>query len=214
MSLEPYTIVLAAALGIVLIALILSSARFRELRRRVRTFREELIDVSADSAVGRRLTTGGDAEFQDLARTVNQLFDALGERDEEIQDRDRLFADFARTLPEIVMVHDERILLANDSAAALVGLAPEQLVGRDVVDLVKPAYRALFRKTMAKRMAGDAVPRRLEIQLIDGNEQGLWVEAQSSTIEYRGTPAILTIARDVSYRKSLEVSLSHSRRQA
>src|SRR5690606_28115355 len=50
--------------------------------------------------------------------------------------------------------------------------------------------------------------------LINGDEQGLWVEAQSSSIEYRGTSAILTIARDVSYRKSLEVSLSRSKRQA
>jgi PAS domain S-box-containing protein len=117
-------------------------------------------------------------------------------------------------LPEIVLVHDERILLANDSAANLVGLKPDQLEGREVADLVKPAYRALFRKTMADHLAGQSAPRRLEIQLIDGAERGLWVEAQSSLIEYRGNRAILTIARDVSYRKSLEVSLSRSKRQA
>src|SRR5690606_10962194 len=127
---------------------------------------------------------------------------------------DGRFMDFARTGPEIVLVHDERILLANESAAALVGLTPDQLEGREVADLVKPAYRALFRNTTAKRLAGEDVPRRLEIQLINGDEQGLWVEAQSSSIEYRGTSAILTIARDVSYRKSLEVSLSRSKRQA
>ncbi len=205
---------LAAASGIALIAFLLSLRANSRLRARLKHFRTELIDVSADSSVGRRLDTTDGDEIAELAGTINRLFDALGERDEEIQDRDRLFADFTRTLPEIVVVHDERILLANESAAALVGLAPEQLIGREVADLVKPAYRALFRKTMAKRLAGEQVPRRLEIQLIDGTEQSLWVEAQSSSIEYRGTPAILTIARDVSYRKSLEVSLSRSRRQA
>ena len=83
--------------------------------------------------------------FQFLKVVRHRLFDVLGERDETIQDKDRLFTDFARTLPEIVLVHDERILLANDSAAGLIGLSPEQLEGRDVADLVKPAYRALFR---------------------------------------------------------------------
>ena len=40
----------------------------------------------------------------------------------KIQERDQpVRADFSRTLPEIVVVHDERILLANESAAALVG---------------------------------------------------------------------------------------------
>jgi diguanylate cyclase (GGDEF)-like protein/PAS domain S-box-containing protein len=52
------------------------------------------------------------------------------------------------------------------------------------------------------------------MQLINGNQTGLWVEAQSSTIDFRGHTAILTIARDVSHRKSLEVSLSRSKRQA
>ena len=214
MSLTPLVIALVAALGVVLILLVWSILGRKRLHGRLRELRKELVDVAADSSVGRRLSTNDRGEVSDLAGIINQLFDALGERDEEIQDRDRLFADFSRTLPEIVVVHDERILLANDRAASLVGLAPEQIVGRDVADLVKPAYRALFRKTMTKRIAGDKVPRQLEIQLIDGKEQGLWVEAQSSSIEFRGTPAILTIARDVSYRKSLEVSLSRSRRQA
>ncbi len=108
----------------------------------------------------------------------------------------------------------KRYLLANESAASLVGLEPAQLVGREIADLVKPAYRALFRKTVAKRLAGENAPRRIEIQLINGNQTGLWVEAQSSNIEFHGKRAILTVARDVSHRKSLEVSLSRSKRQA
>ena len=52
------------------------------------------------------------------------------------------------------------------------------------------------------------------MQLINGNQAGLWVEAQSSNIDFRGHTVILTVARDVSHRKSLEVSLSRSKRQA
>lgn len=206
--------ILAIALAVVVIALALVLFVHHGLRQHLRQFSGEVVEAAADASVGRRLDATESEDFSDLTVTINQLFDALSARAEEVHDRDRLFVEFARTLPEIVVIHDERILLANDSAANLLGLAPEQLVGRDVVDLLKPAYRALFRKTIAKRIAGEDVPRRLEIQLIDGNEQGLWVEAQSVSIEFRGTPAILTVARDVSYRKSLEVSLSRSRRQA
>ena len=104
-------------------------------------------------------------------------------------------------LPEIVLIHDDKILLANESAASLIGVEPAQLVGRDIADLVKPAYRALFRKTSAKRLAGEDAPRRLEIQMINGEQAGLWVETQSSSIEFHGQPAVLTVARDVSQRK-------------
>ena len=186
----------------------------RSRRRRVAALHAELVDVSADSVMGRRLNVRGNGEIGELQKTINKLFDALEERNERIHGRDRLVTDFASTLPEIVLVHDDRILLANDSAASLVGLDSLQLEGREAADLVKPAYRTLFRKTMAKRLAGEEAPRRLEIQLINGNEQGLWVEVQSTIIDYRGKPAILSIARDVSYRKNLEVSLGRSKRQA
>ena len=210
-----YLIAGLAVLLVVAIAFLVAAVRSRSrLMSRVENLNNELVEVSGDASVGRRLSERGTGGIADVARTINRLFDAIGERDEEIQDRDKLFADFARTLPEIVLVHDERILLANDSTAALIGLDAEQLVGRDASDLVKPAYRALFRKTMAKKLAGESAPDRLEIQVINGDESGLWVEAQSVVIEYHGQKAILTIARDVSYRKNLELNLSRSKRQA
>jgi diguanylate cyclase (GGDEF)-like protein/PAS domain S-box-containing protein len=186
----------------------------RRILTRVARLNQETLEASRDASVGHRLTIPNDPETAQLAHTVNRLFDAIGERDDKLRGRDRLFQDFARTLPEIVIIHDEKILLANDAAASLVGLEAAQLTGRDVVDLVKPAYRALFRKHIAERLGGEAAPRRIEMQLINGNQTGLWVETQSSTIDFRGHRAILTIARDVSHRKSLEVSLSRSKRQA
>ncbi len=207
-------IALSISLGLaILISSWLGMQRHRA-KRRFAAINQELVEASRDASVGRRLSIPKDPESARLAHTVNRLFDALGERDEKIQGRDRLFKDFTRTLPEIVIIHDEKIMLANESAASLIGLESSQLIGREIADLVKPAYRALFRNTMAKRLAGEDVPRRLEIQLINGNETGLWVEAQSANIEFHGHPAIITVARDVSHRKSLEVSLSRSKRQA
>ncbi len=206
--------VLASALLASMLVLLWQAGMRRAQTRRFREFNAELQAVSGDASVGRRLAVPQDPDAAELTRTVNRLFDALGERDQKIEGRDRLFQDFARTLPEVVLIHNDRILLANESAAALVGLDPARLLGKDVADLVKPAYRALFRKHVAKRLAGEKVPRRLEVQLINGNDAGLWVEAQSSSIEFHGEPAILTIARDVSHRKSLELSLSRSKRQA
>ena len=215
-SMSPLIVIIAFS---VLLTLAVATAVFLWLRnrratRRMANLNREMLEASRDASVGRRLSIPRDPDSAQFASTVNRLFDALGERDEKIQGRDRLFKDFARTLPEIVIIHDEKILLANESAASLVGLDAPQLISRDVVDLVKPAYRALFRNAMSKRLAGENVPRRLEIQLINGDEAGLWVEAQSSIIEFHGRNAILTVARDVSHRKSLEVSLSRSKRQA
>ncbi|MBJ90149.1 MAG: diguanylate cyclase [Woeseia sp.] len=210
----PINLILTIAIVILIIVIFLLAYAWYRVVKGIGTLKEELVDVSGDVAVGRRLDETAGGSVSDLAKTINSLFDAIVERDEHIQDRDQLFADFSRTLPEIVLVHDQRILLANESAAGLIGLEPTQLIGRDAADLVKPAYRALFRKTMEKYLADESAPDRLEIQLINGEDDGLWVEAQSSVIEHHGNMAILTVARDVSYRKNLEVSLSRSKRQA
>ena len=211
----PYIIIgLSTLLLLAVFAGVLAWLAKKRATRRMAMLNQEMLAASGDASVGRRLRVPSDPDAAQLAGTINRLFDALGDRDKKIQGRDRLFTDFAKTLPEIVIVHDEKILLANESAASLIGLESQQLIGREVADLVKPAYRALFRNTMAKRLAGESVPRRLEIQVINGDEAGLWVEAQSSNIEFHGHPAILTVARDISHRKSLEVSLSRSKRQA
>lgn len=215
MGLDSFAIGALATLLVAALAVVFFQWRGRrQADERLRSLHREIHEASRDASVGRRLPVPNDPDTGEIARTVNQLFDALGERDEMIQGRDRLFRDFARTLPEIVLIHDEKIMLANESAAELIGLETHQLVGREVADLVKPAYRALFRKNVQKRLAGEHVPRRLEIQLINGGEAGLWVEVQSSNIEFHGQPAILTVARDVSHRKRLEVSMSRSKRQA
>ena len=214
MSVDLLIVLLIAALVAIIAAGITGWVILRRQKGRVAKLYDELIEVSGDAVMGRRLAERGTGELLPLVSTINKLFDALGERDEQIQDIDDLVSDFAKTLPEIVLVHDEQILIANGSAAALVGLDPAQLVGRQAADLVKPAYRALFKKTTAKHLEGSEAPHRLELQLINGNDRGLWVEVQSSRIEFRGKPAVMTIARDVSYRKNLEVSLGRSKRQA
>ena len=104
--------VLATLLVAVIAALALVGRRQARMVSRMESLNKELIEVSGDASVGRRLSEQGSGGTSDLAKTINRLFDAIGERDEEIQDKDKLFADFSRTLPEIVLVHDERILLA------------------------------------------------------------------------------------------------------
>ncbi len=204
------TLLVLAVLALGALALVQRS-RFHE---RLRRLNQEIVEVSADASVGRRLRPADDPVLGPLGRSLNRLFDALGERDEEIAERDRLFRRFVRTVPEVVLLHDDRIQLANASAGRLLGLEPEQLEGRPVSDLVKPAFRALFRRTVSRLLAGEIGPQTLELQLINGGEAGLWVEAGLTLVNFGGRAVVLTIARDVSHRYDTEPALQAERRQA
>ncbi len=211
-------IVLIVALVIAVLACGLILAGLLRARRatteRLKALNDEILDVSQEALVGRRLDDTATPEAPELTLTLNRLFDALAERDDRIGDRERLFREFATTIPEVVLVHDQRIYFANDAAAALVGLPTEQLQGRSVTDLIKPAYRAIFRKSTQSLLDEDADTERRELQFINGEEAGLWVDAQSRLIEYQGRSAVITVARDISHRRSLEASLGRSKQFA
>ena len=53
-----------------------------------------------------------------------------------------------------------------------------------------------------------------EVQLISNDEHGMWAELHSRRLTYGGEPALLTVARDITHRKSLETSLGRSKLQA
>ncbi len=123
----------------------------RRYRRQVVELHDEVADVAANAAFGKRIPTGGsDPELTELAGTINQLFDALHDKDQQMRQREALFEDLANTLPEVVIVHRERIVFANQVAADLLGVSPEQLIGQQVTDLVRPAYRAIARTAIAR----------------------------------------------------------------
>ncbi|MBM4196027.1 MAG: EAL domain-containing protein [Gammaproteobacteria bacterium] len=190
------------------IALRRQSAQLEHLQR-------EVLDVSEHSTFGRRVEMPDTVpQIAGIGDAINRLFDALQARDRQLLEREALFADLANTMPEAVVVHRERIIYANKVAADLLGVTPDQLTGRPVTDLVKPAYRAMTRNGVTRRLAGEILPDRMEIQLINGQEAGLWTEATSAIIDYHEQRAILTIARDISFRKNVESVLGRGKQQA
>jgi diguanylate cyclase (GGDEF)-like protein/PAS domain S-box-containing protein len=189
--------------------------RQRRYIRQVVALHQDVVESAEISAFGQRISRSGlSSELGELGGTINLLFDALASKDEQTRQRESLFRELANAVPDIVLVHSERIVFANSVAAEPVGLAPEQLVGRPVTDLMRPAFRTMMRNAITARVAGETTDDSFEFQLINGGERGIWVEAHSALIDYRGQQAILTVAQDITYRKSVEATLVRSKQQA
>jgi diguanylate cyclase (GGDEF)-like protein/PAS domain S-box-containing protein len=214
-ELQPY-IGLAALVFLVLVVACTFLLRSRRAAHaRLQLLHAELKEVAAASAFGRRIDPiEGDVDLNELGGSINKLFDALHVKQEQVQQREQLFKNLANTLAEVVLVHNEKIIYANREAGELLGVAPEGLIGQDVADMVRPAYRPLVRKVIEQQLAGKKNGVRYELQLIDGEERARWAEATAMRIRYRGQPVVLTVARDISYRKSVEATLGRGRRQA
>ncbi len=192
----------------------LTQRRLRARQQQVRKLHDELVEVAANSAFGQRIDSFADQDVNRLGESINSLFESLHAKDAQARQREELFKDLANVMPEVVLVHSDTILFANAEAGKLLGVKPADLHGREVTDLIRPAYRKMARKIIKRQLEGKKKGVRYELQLIDGEERTRWAEATGMRIRYRGEPVILTVARDITYRKSVEAALGRGRQQA
>jgi PAS domain S-box-containing protein len=112
--------------------------------------------------------------------------------------------------PDAIMVHARgRYVFANPAGLKLFGAAaPEDLLGRRVLELVHPDSQSTVRRRLK---AGERLDiREVKILCLDG--QAVEVEVAATPVTYGGRPAVQVMLRDITERKAAETALA--RKQA
>jgi diguanylate cyclase (GGDEF)-like protein/PAS domain S-box-containing protein len=145
--------------------------------------------------------------FLRLRRGATELQGALlgmGESEERYR---RLF----ELSPDGMLIHTEgKIVLINGMCLKLFGArAPEELVGRPVLELFHPDHRdhvqERMRHTLQDGRAAPAVERK--VVRVDGT--ALEVEIAASPFTHRGKPSVQVVMRDITERKKAQERLNY-----
>lgn len=207
-----------AAITVLLLVAVAASAFIarRPLRKEIERLKDDVHALLAKRGGQSRLVLNGrQSEFVDIAASVNRLLDRERDGAAEPEAAGALFRALADTLPDIAIVHTETIEFANCPAGELFGVDGASLVGKPVTDLMRPAYRETVSRHVEALLEGQEPPAApLEVQLISGDEPGLWAELHSRVVTWGGRTAVLTVARDISARKSMETAVGRSKLQA
>jgi PAS domain S-box-containing protein len=136
-----------------------------------------------------------------LGRDVTEERAAL----EALRDSEARYRSVTERMSEgILIVQAERFAHANPAALNLLGYTLEELLDTPAAAPVHPDFRALVAERQRRRIAGEAVEPRYEIQVLRRDGSALWVQTSNERIEWRGKPAVLTIVSDISARKKAE----------
>src|SRR5580693_4484530 len=128
------------------------------------------------------------------------------ERDlRESEDR---YRDLVEALPDaIFVIAQERVAFVNPSAVKLLGAQrPEQIVGKQLSEIVHPASLASVRRRIQDSQAGVASPP-MEHVLVALDGSLVEIESASIPVTWKGSPAIEAIGRDIRQRKRAEARL-------
>ncbi len=103
-------------------------------------------------------------------------------------------------------------LQVNAALSVLLGRPPEELIGRDSREMVKPSRRQELERAMEELAAGGAGYQRVEVSLQREDGREVWVDLSVTALRNSlgATEALLGMAVDVTERRQAEEALRES----
>jgi PAS domain S-box-containing protein len=131
--------------------------------------------------------------------------------EQAFRESEQRFRDLFEASPDAIFVEDLKgnVLDANPAACRLHNLSREQLVGKNIWELVPPDKRDSIARDFEK-LASSETATRFEGQSWTSDGRATPVEIHAGRIPYGGMPAVLLHVRDVSERKHAESALRSS----
>ncbi|MEO7042425.1 MAG: EAL domain-containing protein [Gemmatimonadaceae bacterium] len=111
--------------------------------------------------------------------------------------------------PEAIIVHrDGTLLYINKTGAEILGSEDaESFIGRPLTDFVHPDSHQRLSEAVVARTIGDFSTKPVEYQVLTSGGTVADVEALSVAVDHNGIPAVQTVLRDVTARRSAESAL-------
>jgi PAS domain S-box-containing protein len=136
--------------------------------------------------------------FKDLAE--NKL------AEESLQESESRYRTLVNQLPNPIVIHvDRKVVFANDLIVQITGLTHENILGRDVADLLTDPFDQ-GNNAVLRNLAGNSFVEEEEFEVRTANRKMVIKNflLRNSKIKYLGKEAVMTILIDITERKHLE----------
>ncbi|MGA2642040.1 MAG: PAS domain S-box protein [Spirochaetia bacterium] len=200
---------------------VLETVHPEDRSRMAETMRQTAKDGKAPPAeVIRLLNKGGYSNWVEVlgARTTYRGRPALQisyvNRTEEIRAEAAYHSLFDHAVNGIALLHNGRIILANQALADISGYSVEELLRlapEQIGSIIQDEDRGRALAKMSKWLAGRAVYPIEKFRFIHKDGSLRWVETQAARIDHEGGLAILVSIKDATVEKAAEEQLELAR---
>jgi PAS domain S-box-containing protein len=149
--------------------------------------------------------------FKELGRMLtDNLSSLLFLRD--LQFSEEKYASVVETGTDGIIIHQEGVIkFSNNAAKKLTGYAANELIEKNILDVVSSEFHETILKNYSDRLAGEKLPSIYEIELLKQDGSKVSVEISAAIINYLEKPSVLVFVRDISRRKEAEAELNSTR---
>ncbi len=129
----------------------------------------------------------------------------------ELKESEAIFRELSESTNAAIFIYQNNsILYANPTGLAITGYSDDEIRNLQPVDLIHPDMREMVAERGAQRMAGKPVIQRYELKILTKNGQAKWLDYSGSQILFKGQPAIMGTALDITEKKKIEQALKES----
>lgn len=126
----------------------------------------------------------------------------------ESEKRYRLLVETANE--GILVAQGPNLKFVNAKILEFTGYSEHELLTHPFLSFVSDDYKDLIKENYVKRMNGDKIDNKYQIQIITKDNVLKWVDMSGVKIEWKGTPAIMNFVSDITDRKHSEELLKES----
>jgi len=167
------------------------------------------------------LFTGVSAKIENTPYLLGMGLDIskLKETENAVRESEALYRIFAERMTEgVVLFHDLTVLFANDAFSQMFGYSDsKELLGQDIMNLIAKDFEMYFKEMFDSLEVGVSAERYFQARWMTRDDREIWVEGRGNRIRWKGQPAVLLTARDITETKLREISMqeeaAHLRRE-
>jgi len=151
---------------------------------------------------------------------ADQLELKVEERTRELHELEKKYESVVENANDgISIVQDGKFVFVNKKLAELSGYSINEWLGKDMLWLVPSGQREQLERELKKVMPKGSIPKHLcpqtfLLRILTKDGRALSIETSSTLVDYKGKPAILTFARDVTERERMQKQLENAQRLA
>ena len=157
--------------------------------------------VLAFSAAVVGIGSGVMAPILVLNRRLRHSLKQLADSQEALTASETQFRALADENPAAIgVLQGTNFVMVNPAMAAVTGYSRDELLTMDPFGIVHPEHRELVRQRSLQRRRGGQVAPRYEVKLLTKSGETRWMELSAGLIQFRGQPATVSTAFDVTDR--------------
>ncbi len=130
----------------------------------------------------------------------------------ESEQRYRMLAE--NSLTGIYLYQDQKIVYANEQGSQIGGYAANELIGKQIWDIIATEDHQKARELVAARFSGELPTSRHEMQFVRKDGEKRWADMLGTVVEHNGRPAVLVNLIDVTDRRREQEELREAKKQA